>query len=304
MIGEMIGKVIDKVTGEVNDKVTGKMIGHGGLLALLVLLGGCASTAYPPNSTGQSGGQNSTPLKALAQLTELKEELKKLRNLVEEIQFATEHTKRRQQYQSNDVELRLLRLERALRLTPTGQPRGAPEDAADGGIFGTPDGGLGADVAIVEDPDRTRATVPGTAPPDGDAESAGAVSVPEQQAYEGAFNLLKQSKYQDAIAQFQQLVDASPRSPLADDAYYWMSEARYVNREFEAALAGFRTVMARYPNSPRVPEALLKTGYIQYDIGAYQEAAEIFRDLITRFPGHPVAVSAQTRLRRIEQNIQ
>jgi tol-pal system protein YbgF len=132
----------------------------------------------------------------------------------------------------------------------------------------------------------------------------GSVTLDEQNAYEQAFDLLKQSRYEDAILGFQTLVDTWPTSQLADDAYYWMSEARYVNREFEHALSGFRTVVSRYPDSQRVPEALLKIGYIQYDIGAYEDAAETFRDILARFPGHQVTVSAQTRLRRIEQTIQ
>ena len=92
------------------------------------------------------------------------------------------------------------------------------------------------------------------------------MTLEEQEAYDQAFDLLKKSLYEDSIAQFQQFADTWPSSQLADDAYYWMSEARYVNREFELALTGFRTVVSRYPNSQRVPEALLKVGYIQYDI--------------------------------------
>ena len=147
-----------------------------------------------------------------------------------------------------------------------------------------------------------------TAVPGSDVSSSTAspatVSLEEQNEYDQAFELLKQSRYQDFILAVQQFVTTWPTSQLADDAWYWLAEAHYVNREFEHALNGFRTVVASYPDSQRVPEALLKTGYIQYDIGAYDEAAEIFRDILVRFPGHNVTISAQTRLRRIENTIQ
>ena len=301
--------------------MTGKIIRRW-LFALppLLVLGGCAQPVYGPsqNTPGSavSGAANGRALNALAQLTELKEELKKLRNSVEELEFDTENTKRRQQNENQDLDRRLLSIERALRLLlpPTGGIIDGSFGTIPGLIFdpipGMVDGEAAgdADVAVVEgaagtETDTTPAIVPSGDGAESTAEPTGAVSVPEQQAYQAAFNLLKQSKYQDAIDGFQQLVDAAPEGQLADDAYYWMSEARYVNREFEAALTGFRTVTTRYPDSPRVPEALLKTGYIQYDIGAYAEAAEIFRALLERFPGHQVAVSAQTRLRRIEQII-
>ena len=308
-------------------KTTGKIIRRW-LFALppLLVLGGCAPLTYVPSpntlgSSAVSGAANGGALNALAQLTELKEELKKLRNSVEELEFDTENTKRRQQNENQDLDRRLLSIERAIRLLLP--PTGGIIDGSFGTIpgltfdptLGTVDGDTingeaagDADVAGVEgaagtETDTTPAIVPSGDGTEPTGEPTGAVSVPEQQAYQAAFNLLKQSKYQDAIDGFQQLVDAAPEGQLADDAYYWMSEARYVNREFEAALTGFRTVTTRYPNSPRVPEALLKTGYIQYDIGAYAEAAEIFRALLERFPGHQVAVSAQTRLRRIEQII-
>ena len=117
-------------------------------------------------------------------------------------------------------------------------------------------------------------------------------------------NCSSRANIKDAINQFQSLVNTWPNSQLADDAMYWISEANYVNREFEVALNGFRTLVQNYPDSSRLPEAMLKVGYIQYDIGAYDQAAETFQDILTRFPGHQVTVSAETRLRRIQQTIQ
>ena len=326
-----------ETTGTMHDKTTA---GKWWLMVLpLLALSGCVPPNYVPiqNQPGQTPVTSATPatvqtqpaqpaaqpnagtLKALEQLTELKEELKKLRNVVEEIEFNTETAKRRRQNLFQDLDRRLLALERAQRLLSLGQqginggvgavPGLTPGlDPAPGIVNGTaiiPATSGDANVAIVESvPGTATLTPPASTTPGDNFDQVGVVSVPEQEAYEQAFNLLKQSKYQDAIAGFQNLADTWPESQLADDSYYWMSEARYVNREFEAALMGFRAVATRYPDSPRVPEALLKTGYIQYDIGAYEEAAEIFRDLLERFPGHQVAVSAQTRLRRIEQTIQ
>ena len=265
----------------------------------------------PAPAVAPQAAANAETLKALAELTELKEELKKLRNAVEEIQFARSF----EQNFLQDLDRRLLSVEREQRLrTPQPQQPLQPQppqqpvtdDATDLGLVPVPDPGATppappADVAVVV-PDGSLPTPPiGEDAPPAPPKS---VSVQEQEAYDQALNLLKQSRYQDAINEFQRLADTWPDGLLADDAYYWMSEARYVNREYEAALGGFRTVETRYPDSQRVPEALLKVGYIQYDIGAYKEAAEIFRDVLSRFPGHQVAVSAQTRLRRIENTIQ
>ena len=298
-----------------------------GLLAPSLLLGGCSSAPIQQAPVEvvqpQQPPPNQEVLKALDQLDEIEQELKLLRNTVEELQFETENSKRRQQDLFQDLDRRLVDLERNQRvLSPSAE--GAPEIDPETGepvvVAGvsetqqatgsTGDSGSANQVVVVAngesaaETDTTGASSGATTPPVVAPVTNGTVTLDEQNAYEQAFEMLKQSRYEDAILGFQTLVDTWPNSQLADDAYYWMSEARYVNREFEDALIGFRTVVSRYPDSQRVPEALLKIGYIQYDIGAYEDAAETFRDILARFPGHQVTVSAQTRLRRIEQTIQ
>lgn len=279
---------------------------------LTILVAGCSSPP-PPQEPVQvvsaADIQNQQVVQALSQLAEIKEELKQLRNSVEELQFETENAKRRQQDFFQDLDRRLVTLERNERVLNAQTED--PLFGSEGGEFAVNDGvdpsiesGDNSDASEVQvaatDSTQSQGSAIDTATVVPSSES---VTLAEQQAYESAFNLLKQSRYEDSITEFQALVDTWPNSQLADDSYYWMSEARYVNREFEYALSGFRTVVTRYPDSQRVPEALLKVGYIQYDIGAYEDAAETFRDILARFPGHQVTVAAQTRLRRIEQTI-
>lgn len=130
------------------------------------------------------------------------------------------------------------------------------------------------------------------------------VTLAEQNRYDQAFALLKQSRYAEAVAQFRQLLADSPATPLAADVYYWIGEVQYINREFALALEHFEQITERYPRSDRVPEALLKIGYVQYDIGDYTAAARTFQNLLTRFPGHPTNLAAQTRLQRLQNTIQ
>ncbi len=242
-------------------------------------------------------------LRALSQLADIRDELKQLRNSVEELQFQSDRDQRRRRDLYQDVDRRLLELERAMiaeRVAAAAADGTGEEDESLLGVQPV-EGGL-------QEPDDRPAGLTEPSLPNVDdspaPDDAVTVSLDEQNAYDEAFGLLRQSRYQDFILAAEQFVTDWPNSQLVDDIWYWMSEAHYVNREFESALSGFRAVVIRYPGSERVPEALLKTGYIQYDIGAYDEAAEIFRDVLARFPEHHVAISAQTRLRRIEQTIQ
>ncbi len=343
--------------------------------AAIALLAGCIATApfapvpapaqpvqvqvpaQPVQPVQQPEPLNQAMLTTLFDLAGIREELKQLRNSIEEIQFETENAKRRQQDLFENLERRMVSIERNQQvLNPQlagalsddsvnqigrqNNQQGARESVtresvtresiSEEGISGARINGASANgdrvsqVVVVSGNDTASSTpanssadqiaiAPQNTLPANGSSTLGAaepptIALPQQQAdelaYEQAFELLKQSRYEDAIIQFQQMADTWPYSPLADDAYYWMSEARYVNREFEQALNGFKTVVSKYPDSQRVAEALLKVGYIQYDIGAYAKAADTFRDILARFPGHRVTVPAQTRLRRIEQTIE
>ena len=86
------------------------------------------------------------------------------------------------------------------------------------------------------------------------------------------------------------------RSSLADSAQYWIAEARYVNRAYEAALHEYSTLIQRYPNSKRLPDAMLKVGYIHFDNEQWEQARRALNAVVIRYPGSRVAVSAKMRL--------
>ena len=250
------------------------------LAALLPLLAlGCASATSPQGS-----------LKALKDLVQLKEEVKRLRNQVEEMQYDAETTLRRERNLLDDLDRRLLALERAQRLAG-GEVAGDAGELADEAEDGAdPADGDAAAAA----PDEAQS----------EPEEAALTSLEEQQAYDRALALLKQSRFAEAISGFQKLADAWPSGQLADDAFFMKAKAHQFSRENRDALASFERVVSRYPNSDRAPEALLGMGDIHFDIGAYPRAAEIYREVLRRFPVHKVATSAETRLRRITQNIE
>ncbi|MXZ81974.1 MAG: tol-pal system protein YbgF [Gammaproteobacteria bacterium] len=296
------------------------MMGAAGTVSLSVAQ--TATDTENADETQPAAGQSSINyelLHILNQLNEIKSELKQLRNSVEQMEFDNANAKRRQQELFLDIDRRLGDLESNQRVLQT-QYTSAPQDGQEGDALDPGEGGVtqvvvvpdGSSQAPESDADESPPSDTGTeAQPEAGTPGAepvaggtNVVTLEEQNLYEEAFEMLKKSRYEEAIGEFQQLVDTWPSSQLADDAYYWMSEARYVTREFELALNGFKAIVEQHPGSSRVPEALLKIGYIHYDVGDYSNAAETFRAILERFPGHPVTVSAQTRLRRIEQSIQ
>jgi len=142
----------------------------------------------------------------------------------------------------------------------------------------------------------------GSAAGSGDAGSGGAgadSSAPgsdDKAAYQTAFNLLKDSQYDRAIAAFQKFLIVYSGSSLADNAQYWLGEAYYVNKSFPEAQGAFQRVVDKYPQSRKRPDALLKIGYCQYELKQWDSAKGTLSQVATQFPDTPAGHLAQQRL--------
>lgn len=205
------------------------------------------------------------------QLEALQIEVRQLRGQLEVQTHELERLKSRQQDALVDFDRRLRELERRAQAPAAPSEPGSLTTPPVGGPIGTP------------------------APP-----ARAATPTPqEQQAYDAAFQLLKQGLYEQAGKGFSEFIARYPKSALADNAQYWVGEAAYVRRDFRAALEEFNRVIANYPDSPKVPDALLKIGYTHHELGAYDKARETLNQVIARFPNTSVARSAEQRLAKL-----
>jgi len=142
----------------------------------------------------------------------------------------------------------------------------------------------------------------GSAAGSGDAGSGGAgadSSAPasdDKAAYQTAFNLLKDSQYDRAIAAFQKFLIVYSDSSLADNAQYWLGEAYYVNKSYPEAQGAFQRVIDKYPQSRKRPDALLKIGYCQYELKQWDSAKGTLSQVAKQFPDAPAGHLAQQRL--------
>lgn len=123
----------------------------------------------------------------------------------------------------------------------------------------------------------------------------------ERDAYERAFNLLKDGRYPQAISAFDAFLKAYPKSSYADNAQYWLGEANYVSRQFKRALQEFEKVVSNYPNSPKVPDAMLKEGYTYYELQQWDQARTMLQSVIKRYPNSTARRLAETRLQRMRK---
>ena len=302
------------------------------LAALLALGAGGAAAQQLPPVTGPGGAPSSPPLAGAGpttvegrlarierlldsgalvdmatRLDQLQAEVQKLRGDVEVQGRELEVMKQRQRDLYLDIDRRLRRVEVGSAAAPA-----APETATPP-LVGLPPTAAPAapasPTASLPPPVATAPTPPAApvAPAAAPAPAAPALPVPavdparEQLAYQAAFDLLKEGRYPESIAAFEQFLVGYPAGAYSDNAQYWLGEARYVTRDFQTAVRDFNTVLQTYPASPKVPDAMLKLGYAQYELQDWAAARQVLTELRQKYPNSTAARLAASRLERMAQ---
>ena len=123
-------------------------------------------------------------------------------------------------------------------------------------------------------------------------------TTPEQR-YGRAFDALKAGDYAAAIAGMRDFIARHPDHPLADNAYYWLGQTHYLNRDYVQAIEAFASVGSKSPDSAKAPDALLKRGLSEVELKRIEAARRSFNDLIARYPASEAARLAREQLQRL-----
>jgi tetratricopeptide (TPR) repeat protein len=96
-----------------------------------------------------------------------------------------------------------------------------------------------------------------------------------------------QSKYKEAIAVYQRIIDEFPDSQSVADARYWIGDA-YMKQEtqegFKKAVAAFRDFISKHPDNRNVIYAKMSIAYAYYRLLNFDEAIKAFQDVIASAP--------------------
>jgi tol-pal system protein YbgF len=220
-------------------------------------------------------------------LDQLQADVRDLRGAVELQGRDVDVLKQRQRDLYRDIDRRLRKLEVGGAVPPAAAlpqetPASTPPDAAP------------AVAPVASSPPAAPAPAPEDSPPAADPAVV-------QQAYQAAFDLLKEGRYAEAIAAFEKFLASYPGGLYTDNAQYWLGEANYVTRNFPVAVREFRKVLDEHPGSSKVPDAMLKLGYAHYELQAWAEAREILTTLRNQHSGSTAARLAASRLQRMAQ---
>ena len=85
------------------------------------------------------------------------------------------------------------------------------------------------------------------------------------QHFKKAINLLKQTQYQDAIAEYEKVVSLVPDSEIALDARYWIGQSYFQMGKHDEALSIFQKLIQKYPGSAIAPVTHLMVARVEKD---------------------------------------
>ena len=123
--------------------------------------------------------------------------------------------------------------------------------------------------------------------------ASGAVSIEERSGYNGALEQFQQARYLDAAKRFVAFLEDYPHSILADHAWYWLGESRYLDRGFDDAVTALTTLLDYFPESTLIGAAQLRLGYSYRELRQYSDARRALEGVLETFPDGELAVLAK-----------
>ena len=273
------------------------------LLAGCVLLVAGASAAGPASAQeATAGGEPRTATGAPAptaappgpdrrlselfyQIQVLQQEVQELRGLVEEQAYQLNRLARDQKEQYMDLDRRVAGLSGGGTVAPSAAMGGSPP-AASAPAVSRPGTGSSA-------PSEAGSTVVTGQP-------GSANTVPEREAYQRAFDLMKTRQFEESVTAFNRLIVDYPNGQYTPNAFYWLGELHLAQQNTEQARQSFMQVVNLYPDHPKVPDTLYKLGVAYHRLGDTTRANEYFDQVQQRFPQSTaagLAASYQQELR-------
>lgn len=192
----------------------------------------------------------------------LQREVQELRGMVEEQAYQIDRLTKQQKQQYIDLDQRLVAL------------RGGASGSAPGEATGTP--------------------APGRRAPSQPAPASGSSANSERDAYTGAFNLMKENKFEESADAFNQLITDFPNGQYTPNAFYWLGELYLVMDEVEQARQSFAQVLALYPEHNKVADALYKLGVVHHRLEDNERSLQYLNRVIAEHPDSTAAGLART----------
>lgn len=124
-------------------------------------------------------------------------------------------------------------------------------------------------------------------------------SVNPEELYKSTMDDINDRNYPLAESRLMAFVVQFPNHELAGNAQYWLGETSFAQQKYEQAIKEFDKVLENYPKSPKVPAAMLKKGFSLIEIDQTQKAQAILQSLTKKYPKSDEAKFAREKLKSL-----
>jgi tol-pal system protein YbgF len=233
---------------------------------------------------------NQSMMEMLSRLDQLQQEMQNIAGQMEVLNHEMDNIKKRQKDLYVDIDRRITQVEQKAANMASSQPTSPTM------VGSTPSAPMTAGSQLPSSSPSATGAVPGPT-----ALVSPQSKQLQREAYDRAFNLLKDGRYELAIASFKAYLETYPNADYADNAQYWLGEANYAQRRYDVALQEFNKVLDNYPKSSKRADAMLKMGFSYQELGKTEDAEAVLSNIVTMFPDTTAARLAKKRIQDIKR---
>ena len=114
--------------------------------------------------------------------------------------------------------------------------------------------------------------------------------------YKYAYDMLVRENYIEAESSFKAFIGEHPNDPLASNAYYWLGETYYVQKNYQLAAVSFAKGFQRFPKGNKALDQLFKLALTFISLGKNEDACATFSKLEAEFPDAPKIISNRAKV--------
>jgi len=114
--------------------------------------------------------------------------------------------------------------------------------------------------------------------------------------YKYAYDMLVRENYTEAESSFKAFIGEHPDDPLASNAYYWLGETYYVQKNYQLAAVSFAKGFQRFPKGNKALDQLFKLALTFLSLGKNEDACATFSKLEAEFPDAPKLISNRAKV--------
>lgn len=137
---------------------------------------------------------------------------------------------------------------------------------------------------------------PGSSAAQGGTSVERANSVEEQDAFDGAVDLYRQGRVQDAADSLRAFLTLYPNSALAPTAMFYLGSSQYASKDFRGSIKTLQDMVAKYPQHARAPDALLVVAGGQFELNDRAGTKVTLQQIVSKYGNSAAAQTAKQRL--------